>query len=218
VAVLALALRWRRGREGKLLFGDFFRVPAIPCFRRPEEGSSPRTVVFRSRCFSRCFPSIDHTPSLPAPLIPFPILPSSRDSNSLDRVFAMLPARPTSTTTFPFSLFYYFPSFSGHFRRNTGPLSPVSRPPALSSYVNQNSMRKRGQMYTTRGARRTGCPERSPTAIDFRRLDGISAKICQPRASDVSFLGVPRRQHEYQTFCKTLWSLATQSSVQLFIR
>lgn len=103
--------------------------------------------------------------------------------------------RPTSTTTpnHPRALFPPIISlpFSSHFRRNTRPLSARSGWPPASSRaprnpVNQNSTRKRGQMYTTRGARRTGCPERSPAAIDFRRLDGISAKM---ENIGVSFLG-----------------------------
>jgi len=143
---------------------------------------------------------------LPAPLIPFPILPSSCDSNSLERVLAPvdhhLPA--------PFHFFIIFLLSSA---TSAGTLVPFrhSRPPALSSHVNQNSMRKRGQMYTTRGARRTGCPERSPTAIDFRRLDGISAKICHPESVRRFFRRLPRRQHEYQTFWKTLWSLGARN-------
>lgn len=149
-----------------------------------------RELWYFARNAPRCFSSIDVAAAATLPPPPFSISPSY-DLNSLDHIFAMF--RPSNFRPPPLSLLLLFLLFPSHFRRNTRPLLarrgrlPSRRSPYSSNPVNQNSTRKRGQMYTMRGARRTGCPERSPAAIDFRRLDGISAKICFPRTLGASF-------------------------------
>lgn len=219
-----------QGRED-FFSAIFFRTPTIPCFRRPKKDPAQTVVVFPSTCFAMFFQHRRrrHAPSPPfppVPLIPFPILPFSYDSNSLDRIFAMFHPPSNFGTTTHLSLFCSFIIFLLPPATSAGtpvdpplllllllfrPCPPFVRLSCPTNHVNQNSMRKRGQMYTTRGARRTGCPERSPTAIDFRRLDRISAKIRQNVQR--FFPSLPRRQHEYQTFSKITLAFRAKNAI-----
>lgn len=163
-----------REREGELLLDDFFRAPAISCFRRPKKDPA-RTVVFRSQCFAMFSQHRRrHSPALFLSFNSLPILLSSYDSSSLDHIFAMFHPSDLDHHRHSFLLLFFFP-FPTTSAETLVPFPLAMTIPhrLLHSFnpVNQNSMRKRGQMYTTRGARRTGCPERSPTAIDFRRLE-----------------------------------------------
>lgn len=199
-----------RSREKReLLLDNFFRAPAISYFRSPEKGSprklwyfarkrSPR-MFFQHRCRHPLLSVSSLSLSLSDPLL---ILPSFCDSNSFNHIFAMFHSsnfdhHQTTTTALAFYIiFLLFPTTSAG-TLVPFPLAvrvavhPPSRVPL--SPVNQTSTRKRGQMYTTRGARRTGCPERSPAAIDFRRLDEIRVRryVSRERMFRPLFLGLP---------------------------
>lgn len=192
-ARISLALCCSREREKKRLFGDFFRASAIPCFRRRKKDPA-RELWYFARYASRCFSSID-VATLPVLSFDLRSLFLHLTTRIRSTISSPCSARPTFPPPITFSPFsqplppeHSFPS------RVPRPASrvPYSHPlpPALPysfNPVNQNSTRKRGQMYTMRSTQRTGCPERSPAAIDFRRLDGISAKICFPRMLSASF-------------------------------
>lgn len=97
-----------RERE-ELLFGNFFRAPTIPCFRRPKKDPT-RELWYFARNAPWCFSSDVARPPCSLSTCPFSISPSY-DLNSLDHIFAMFRSsnfRPPPTLP---SSFYYFSSF-----------------------------------------------------------------------------------------------------------
>jgi len=109
--VLALALRCRRRNFFSAISFAFrqFRASAV---RRKD---LPREPWYFAR---DVFPASTTPPSCTAdPFSYFAIVLRLEFARACPR-----PRRPPPSRPFP--LFYYFPSFFGHFRRNTGPLSP----------------------------------------------------------------------------------------------
>ncbi|KAL0109156.1 hypothetical protein PUN28_014324 [Cardiocondyla obscurior] len=162
-ARISPALCCSRERE-ELLFGDFFRAPAIPCFRRPKKDPARELWYFARYAPRDVFPASNVSATHPVLFRP-PLLSisPSYDLNSLDHIFAMFrPSNFRPPPIVPLSPRLLFPPFFPP-ATSAGTLVPpfaaliVGRPLVARgdsfNPVNQNSTRKRGQMYTMRGAR-----------------------------------------------------------------
>lgn len=110
-----------RERE-ELLFGDFFRAPTIPCFRRPKKDPTRELWYFAARCFSTGVAT-----TLPVLFRPPLLLFLHLTTRIRSTISSPCSARPTFDRRLPPSPlpFHYFSSF--FLATSAGTLAPPSR-------------------------------------------------------------------------------------------